>query len=1488
MPPSDQRSAADRPTPEARATDIASNGNKASTTSLQSDVVMTPAHPESGAQFSLRVPKSTWDGQMVQPQDGPAQGPASKLPDGKKAFHTDRDWKIASNVSQKVATQNSKAQSPLEAKAALRPGWTQEGVEDQAHLAPAANNRSPRSVPKPSSSRSETAEESGSRTGPSPPLTSSQHPKASPEAQKDIPTGESTHREKTSSRAGSRPSDINSDQARALREPLTSSEQRSPAEVATRAPADSKKRMPERERSAQTQNANRFPTIEESGGTQRKQLKVEDALAYLEKVKIQFSDQLSVYNKFLDIMKEFKAQTIDTGEVITGVSGLFRGHKDLILGFNTFLPPGYNIRVTENAETGYLRAGFHGPNGFSELPQYRKITASKASSRAPKKGKPGSGGSPKRKDQKKSLAIPPVHVDPAHTPPGTEKIVDKGDKPAIRPNSSNANAKFPTANKNVLPRRPSGKSQLEDGPQILSAIQTPLGGKGDGTEARAHEFERAIGFVRTIKERFVDSPDTFNEFLDALSRFREEQKSIREVFEIVADLFGPHKDLLSQFKEFIPNIPAGVLPDTKNVRPRVAPQVPRRLPGGKSITQSTPNRRATNVNGKSRHRPRDMKFFEDLKTQLGAEKSHLYHEFIKCLSLFSQRIVSKEEMLHLTSEILKDDSQAQSSFMEYLETMAHNAEIILDEENDMSSSISSEEEPAVDAQRISYYTSKPMSEIAAEAGVEQKHSYRRMPPDFPALEFSGRSIQEGKTLNDTWINVTTGSEDYSFKFMRRNQNEDNLFRCEDDRYELDLVIETNASTIMKLETIVATISKLPLAEKKRHALAPGALSPIHFNAIQRIYGDRGPEAISQVKMNPSVSVPVVLRRLKEKDIQWRRARMDMNRLWRSVGERNYHRSLDHRSTHFKAVDKKDLSAKSLLLDILDPSASVAARDLEMTRARGYPVENGGGGANHRSIALKAVATAARNSTDLSPRILELPFHLLRIHKVVFDLLEGSIDDDNSRQCLKNFRRIISSFFGIAIASKGSSTPCTRLVDEEAEGGFMNVLYGDESIYLLVRLYHLLSERVFLALSLTKERVADFKRRKGLNEEGALGMTGDEHMSDMAMRAWELGKNINGQDSDSEFTLGPTTDNPDEIFEEFIDAASLFSKGKLDWSKYEDKCRVLLGVDSYCLFTFDKTLHKVAKAVDTVFANDSKSRELCELHHRCQSHLQESRKNGGKLDLSGMENVYCTAAARHVFEAGSGGSHLMRFQCKYDEGGRETCTLLIHVIGKTCDEELAKSRDYERVALDKFLGFCGCFSDCGRHFAGHGGEHTHHERRDGRDGGARLDGSRKRSIVGQDGAKVKKRRRGGIDFMRYVGDAQLAASRVLEMEMENGLKWKLDARGSMKFVEGTHDLLYNRSWTKLSNRCDGANEANERSIRTKRAREILKLNKEKCEDAVEDKEMEPAGKEEEGEDKMQEDGDVTEKDIGSDKATNQQAEDLTGENENRWESKMSDS
>jgi len=92
-----------------------------------------------------------------------------------------------------------------------------------------------------------------------------------------------------------------------------------------------------------------------------RELKVEDALLYLDKVKNEFGERPRIYNEFLDIMKCFKAQEVDTIGVINRVKTLFRGYNALILGFNTFLPEGYKIEMRDLGRGAGREPVFIGP-----------------------------------------------------------------------------------------------------------------------------------------------------------------------------------------------------------------------------------------------------------------------------------------------------------------------------------------------------------------------------------------------------------------------------------------------------------------------------------------------------------------------------------------------------------------------------------------------------------------------------------------------------------------------------------------------------------------------------------------------------------------------------------------------------------------------------------------------------------------------------------------------------------------------------------------------------------------------------------------------------------------------------------------------------------------------------------------------------------------------------------------------------------------------
>jgi paired amphipathic helix protein Sin3a len=103
--------------------------------------------------------------------------------------------------------------------------------------------------------------------------------------------------------------------------------------------------------------------------------------------------------------------------------------------------------------------------------------------------------------------------------------------------------------------------------------------------------------------------------------------------------------------------------------------------------------------------------------------------------------------------------------------------------------------------------STPLSEIDFSQCRKCTPSYRALPKDYPLPACSERSAADEAVLNDTFVSVPVGSEDsYNFKHMRKNQYEEALFICEDERFEIDMVIDSTASTIRLLEPLAEEVS----------------------------------------------------------------------------------------------------------------------------------------------------------------------------------------------------------------------------------------------------------------------------------------------------------------------------------------------------------------------------------------------------------------------------------------------------------------------------------------------------------------------------------------------------------------------------------------------------------------------------------------------------------------------------------------------------------
>ena len=65
-----------------------------------------------------------------------------------------------------------------------------------------------------------------------------------------------------------------------------------------------------------------------------------------------------------------------------------------------------------------------------------------------------------------------------------------------------------------------------------------------------------------------------------------------------------------------------------------------------------------------------------------------------------------------------------------------------------------------------------------------------------------------QVLNDTWRSYPCWSEDSTFSGAKKTQYEEYINKCDDERFELDVVIETNLACIKQLEAVQKKILKL--------------------------------------------------------------------------------------------------------------------------------------------------------------------------------------------------------------------------------------------------------------------------------------------------------------------------------------------------------------------------------------------------------------------------------------------------------------------------------------------------------------------------------------------------------------------------------------------------------------------------------------------------------------------------------------------------------
>ncbi|KIP11841.1 hypothetical protein PHLGIDRAFT_27677 [Phlebiopsis gigantea 11061_1 CR5-6] len=633
-------------------------------------------------------------------------------------------------------------------------------------------------------------------------------------------------------------------------------------------------------------------------------LNVTDALGYLDCVKQQFADQSDVYNRFLDIMKDFKSQFIDTPGVIERVSTLFRGYPMLIQGFNTFLPAGYRIECTTDIDNSDLIT-VTTPMGTTTQAMRDLF--------------------PSTRD-----AIP---TDVAMAPPQdgeAEADIDRALLYVQRVKNRYANdpEKYKAFLEFLSPRELAGENVLhkvqrlfKDDSDLIQGFYHFLPDKSvqQRMVARLDEMEDGPTFHAEHKHRGKKQEGASNTPLSKTHPSvpqkrkrkpadRDKGEADKEKHKEVAPKAGPSKRTKQQHAPSEAPSPSLAHLHAISPSPLRSLALPHnQLPQQHSHGQGHAPSSASHHSQSSSHRHDDTQLFDRVKRALRSEET--YNEFLKLVNLFTQDIIDTARLVREARTYL-GEGELMTQFREIL-GWDDRRERYAGAEDVWSRPIGVLDRPTRNQLNLRY------------------GSYRKLPASETSVVCSGRDDMCRSVLNDEWVSQPTfATEDAGFMAHKKNAYEEALHRSEEERHEYDFHIEAIHRTIQALEPYNNKINQLSPEEKTNYKFKPslqGATKSIHLRVIKKVYGrEAGVEVFQAMQDIPVIAIPLVLQRLKQKHDEWKRAQREWNKVWKEVDARNYYKSLDHQGITFKTAEKKTLTSKAFVSQI------EATRDEQMS------------------------------------------------------------------------------------------------------------------------------------------------------------------------------------------------------------------------------------------------------------------------------------------------------------------------------------------------------------------------------------------------------------------------------------------------------------------------------------------------------------------------------------------------------------------------------
>jgi len=162
---------------------------------------------------------------------------------------------------------------------------------------------------------------------------------------------------------------------------------------------------------------------------------------------------------------------------------------------------------------------------------------------------------------------------------------------------------------------------------------------------------------------------------------------------------------------------------------------------------------------------------------------------------------------------------------------------------------------------------------------------------------------------------------------------------------------------------------------------------------------------------------------------------------------------------------------------------------------------------------------------------------------------------------------------------------------------VKVFYGNFSCYVFFRLYEKLYQRLLNAKQLAQLAQEAKDESKGDAADAEMNDADADAAAAAAAAVGDEDRNAGGKDK----VVGET------VYEQFMAMLLDLVEGHLDTSKFEDDCRMLLGTNSYELYTLEKLVEKLLAQVQHLTSDTSQqsASKLLALHE--YEHVRASRE-----------------------------------------------------------------------------------------------------------------------------------------------------------------------------------------------------------------------------------------------------------------------------------------